>query len=47
MTDRPCNQCIWLTEDGCSSWDCEPMTRKDVRNLIKKVKELEKNKEAK
>ena len=40
VNERPCSECVWRTEDGCSSWDCEPVTRNDVRELLKEVTEL-------
>ena len=35
MNDRPCTQCIWRGVDGCTSWDCEPITRSEVRKWLK------------
>ena len=35
MTDRPCNECIWMSADGCTSWDCEPVTRREARERLK------------
>ena len=40
MDDRPCDQCIWYSPNGCVSWDCEPVTRKEVREIIKEYKEM-------
>lgn len=41
MNDRPCNECIWYSNDGCTSWDCEPITRKEARERQKHGKWLE------
>lgn len=30
MNDRPCKDCIWLSADGCTRWECEPKLREDV-----------------
>ena len=35
MSDRPCTHCIWRGVDGCTSWDCEPITRSEVRKWLK------------
>ena len=35
MTDRPCSKCIWETTDGCMSWECEPITREEVKERLK------------
>lgn len=35
MTDRPCGKCIWETTDGCMSWECEPITREEVKERLK------------
>lgn len=40
MNDRPCKECIWRGEDGCTSWDCEPVTRKEAREMIKNLRLL-------
>ena len=29
-----CKNCIWHTEDGCWSWDCDPVTREEARELV-------------
>lgn len=34
MNDRPCDVCVWHTDLGCSSWDCKPLTRAEVRQMI-------------
>lgn len=31
MSNRPCNECIWHSDDGCSSWDCKPVKRVEIR----------------
>ena len=38
MTDRPCEECIWRKGNECTNWDCEPVTRKEVREMIKELK---------
>lgn len=35
MSERPCNECIWRTFDGCTRWDCEPVTRHEAKKLLK------------
>lgn len=42
MSDRPCSKCIWNTVNGCSSWDCEPVLRSEIRQLIKDYGPIEK-----
>ena len=33
--NRPCDQgCIWHTEYGCSIWECKPLTRAEVKEMI-------------
>ena len=39
--DRPCNECVWRGPDGCTKWDCEPLTRKELKEILKKIKEAE------
>lgn len=34
MSDRPCPQCIWRGVDGCTNWDCEPVTRSEARKRL-------------
>lgn len=34
MSDRPCPQCIWHGVDGCTNWDCEPVTRSEARKRL-------------
>lgn len=41
MTDRPCSKCIWETTDGCMSWECEPITREEVKERLKHGKWLD------
>ena len=36
--DRDCPHCIWHTENGCSSWDCEQITRSEARKRLKNGK---------
>ena len=36
--DRPCNECIWYSADGCTTWDCKPVTREEAKKLLKIVK---------
>jgi len=35
MSDRPCSECIWESTDGCTSWECNPITRAEAHNRIK------------
>ena len=34
MAERPCSKCIWQSVDGCTSWDCEPVLRSEIRALL-------------
>lgn len=34
MNDRPCDVCVWHTDLGCTSYDCKPLTRAEVRQMI-------------
>lgn len=38
MSERPCNECVWRTVDGCTQWDCNPVTRKEVKKMLKERK---------
>lgn len=33
--DRPCSECIWHNGESCSSWECEPVTREQAREIFK------------
>ena len=35
---RPCSECVWNSADGCTKWDCEPLTRKEVKEMLKEKK---------
>lgn len=32
---RNCADCVWMAEDGCTSWECEYVSRMELRKLIK------------
>lgn len=32
--ERDCKHCIWRSEDGCTRWNCEYVSRKYIRDLI-------------
>ena len=34
MDDRPCDVCVWHTDHGCASWECKPLTRNEVKQMI-------------
>lgn len=34
MKERDCGNCIWHTGDGCTSWECQYVSRKYIRSLI-------------
>lgn len=36
--ERPCSECIWHTEDGCLVWDCDPVTRREAKRILKAAK---------
>ena len=39
MTDEVnCKDCIWHTEDGCWSWNCDPVTREQARELVESAR---------
>jgi len=38
MEDIPCSECIWKSEDGCTNWDCEPVSRAEARKKFRKPK---------
>lgn len=39
MSDRPCYECIWYSVDeGCTTWDCKPVSRKEARERLNIVK---------
>lgn len=40
MSDRPCKECIWHSEDGCWLWDCDPVTRKEAKAILKECGKL-------
>ena len=29
-----CKDCIWHTEDGCWSWNCDPVTREQAKEMV-------------
>lgn len=33
---RPCEECIWHTINGCSVWDCDPITRREAHELLRR-----------
>lgn len=33
--NRDCKTCVWRSEDGCHSWDCEYLSYKDLYKHIK------------
>ena len=35
MEERQCSQCIWRSADVCTAWECKPITRKEVGELLK------------
>lgn len=35
MNDRPCEECVYHTEMGCSKWECEPLTRAELTKMLK------------
>jgi len=36
--DRDCPHCIYHDVDGCTSWDCEQVTRSEARKRLKNGK---------
>ena len=42
---RNCADCIWNTEDGCTEWECQYVSRKQIRKMLKEgriqLKEVE------
>ena len=41
--DRPCSECVWRSETGCVKWNCEPMTRSELLDLLRELKEYMEN----
>ena len=35
--DRDCKNCIYHTEDGCSSWECEYISKQEAIKLIEQI----------
>lgn len=35
IEERDCPDCVWMAEDGCTSWECEFVSRMGLRKLIK------------
>ena len=40
--ERPCRDCVWHSEDGCFIWDCDPITRQELADARRNVKETDK-----
>lgn len=38
MNDRPCEQCVWHSSDGCTKWDCVPLTRSQLAQMLENDK---------
>lgn len=34
--DRPCKECIWHSEEGCTRWACEPITRQEAHERLRR-----------
>ncbi len=32
-----CDECIWHSADGCTEWECNPITRAEAKRLLKKI----------
>ena len=32
--DRPCDECIWKADHGCTQWGCNPVTRKEAKQIL-------------
>lgn len=39
--ERPCNECLWHGADGCTTWECEPVTLEKAREIVRKAMEVE------
>jgi hypothetical protein len=38
MENRDCNTCIWHTENGCASWDCDYISRDEAVKAVKAMR---------
>ena len=43
MSERDCKNCLWHTDDGCSSWDCDFISREEAAEAVKKLREERKD----
>lgn len=34
--ERPCGECLWHGDDGCTKWECEPVTLEEARKIVRK-----------
>lgn len=40
--EQNCDECIWFSGEGCTSWDCECVTRSEARKIIEEWETLKK-----
>ena len=38
--ERDCKSCVWRSEDGCHSWECEYLSYHDLHEYIEEHPEL-------
>lgn len=38
--ERNCNECVFHTADGCTTWDCQQMTRAEAALLREENKRM-------
>ena len=46
FSNRDCEHCINDSRNGCVSWDCNFISRKEAREAVKRMREQKKNEEA-
>ena len=35
VCERDCGKCVWRSESGCTEWDCNYMSRTELREILK------------
>ena len=38
MSERNCYNCIWHSDIGCTSWDCQEMSRSEARKILNRAR---------
>lgn len=40
--ERPCGDCLWNGAEGCTTWDCQPVTLEEARKIVRKAASVRK-----